>query len=218
MRRRLSRGWSHRRLVEDGERVHERRAERGRQVDTLRLSSREGGRQSVERQVVETDIPEERQAPPNLAQHFLGNGRFLIAEGQLVEEALDLVHRSADTWSMVRPPPARRVLAAQPRPPARHVRIRASAQEHADVHSTLALEPAEEAANALVGDSVSPDDEAPLLWRQVLPGCVERNVERARRALQRRELGPVVRPRPRLDRALADRSRRPARRDPGRAR
>src|SRR4029453_8407860 len=68
-------------------------------------------------------------------------------------------------------------------------------------------EPAEKAANAFVVASVALDDEPPLLRCEALPGSVERNVERACRALQGRELGPVVRPRPRLDGALPDRSR-----------
>ena len=45
-----------RRLVEHVQRVHERRPERGRQVDALRLAARERGREAVERQVVEPDV------------------------------------------------------------------------------------------------------------------------------------------------------------------
>ena len=68
-----------RRLVEHVERADERRAERRRQVDALRLAARERGRQPVERQVVEPDVAQERQPAPDLAQHLVGDRRFLLA-------------------------------------------------------------------------------------------------------------------------------------------
>ncbi len=51
-----------RRLVEHVERADQRRPERRRQVDALRLAARERRREPVERQVIEPDIPQERRA------------------------------------------------------------------------------------------------------------------------------------------------------------
>ena len=51
-----------RRLVEHVERADQRRAERRRQVDALRLAARQRRRQPIERQVVEPDVAQERRA------------------------------------------------------------------------------------------------------------------------------------------------------------
>ena len=83
-----------------------------------------------------------------------------------------------------------------------------AAQEHADVHLVLlALEPAEEAADAVVV-LVALDDERALLVGQIDPRHVEPDARLARRALQLRQLRAVVRLAPRLDGALVDRLRR----------
>ena len=55
-----------RRLVEHVQRADERRAERRRQVDALRLAARQRRRQPIERQVVEADVAQERQPAPDL--------------------------------------------------------------------------------------------------------------------------------------------------------
>ena len=62
-----------RRLVEHVQRADQRRAERGRQVDALRFAARQRRRQPIERQVVEADVAQERQPPPDFLQHLLGN-------------------------------------------------------------------------------------------------------------------------------------------------
>ena len=56
-----------RRLVEDVQRVDERRPQRGRQVDALRFAAGERRRQAVERQVVQPDVAQESQPLADLA-------------------------------------------------------------------------------------------------------------------------------------------------------
>ncbi len=68
---------SDRRLVEDVERVHERRAERRRQVDALQLAAGEGARLAVEGQVLETDLDQVAQPALHLVEHQLGDGACL---------------------------------------------------------------------------------------------------------------------------------------------
>ena len=70
----------------------------------------------------------------------------------------------------------------------------------------LALEPAEEAADAVVG-AVAFDDERPFLVGEIRPRHVEPDGRLARRALQLRQLRAVMRLAPRLDGALVDRLR-----------
>ncbi len=65
-----------RRLVEHVERADQRRPERRRQVDPLRLAARERRRQPVEREVVEADLAQEPQAPADLGQHLVGDRRL----------------------------------------------------------------------------------------------------------------------------------------------
>ena len=55
-----------RRLVEHVERADQRRPERGRQVDPLRLAARQRRRQPVERQVVEADVAQESEPAADL--------------------------------------------------------------------------------------------------------------------------------------------------------
>ena len=69
-----------RRLVEHVQRVDERRPERRRQIDALRLAARERRRQPIERQVVEPDVGEEAEPAANLAQDLVGDDRVLLAE------------------------------------------------------------------------------------------------------------------------------------------
>ena len=101
-----------RRLVQHVERADERRAERGRQIDALRFAARQRRRQPVERQVVEADVAQEREAPANLAQHLVGDRRLLLTELQLGEELLRVDARSAPT---LRPPSGRRRARCAPR-------------------------------------------------------------------------------------------------------
>ena len=143
-----------RRLVEHVERADQRRAERRREVDALRLAARERGRQAVERQVVEADVAQERQPARDFLQHLLGDRGFLLRQLQRREELLRVAHgeRRHAVDRLARHADVAR-LAAQPRAAA----IRAGqvaaipAQEHADVDLVfLPLEPAEESADAPV--------------------------------------------------------------------
>ena len=82
-----------RRLVEHVQRVDQRRPERRREVDALRLAARQRGRQPIERQVVEADVAQEPQPLANLAQDLVGDGRVLLRERQRLEEAVRVLHR-----------------------------------------------------------------------------------------------------------------------------
>ena len=77
-----------RRLVEHVQRTDERRPERRGEVDPLGFAARERGRQPVERQVVETDVHQERQTAANLAQHLFRDSAFFLREFQSGEELL----------------------------------------------------------------------------------------------------------------------------------
>ena len=82
-----------RRFVEHEQRVHERRAERGREVDALHFAAREGAALPVEGQVAQADIDEEGE-PRTLfvEQHFSG---FVERrrQGHAVEEAFHAFDR-----------------------------------------------------------------------------------------------------------------------------
>ena len=198
-------------LVEHVECADQRRSERRRQVDPLRLAPGERRREPVEREIVEPHVAQEREAAADLAQQLVGHRRVLLAEGQPAEEPLRLLHRE----------PAHLVDGAIPdahvprfAPQARAVALGAGqvaavpAQEDPDVHLVLlALQPAEEAADALERRAVAVEDEALLLGGQVAPRHVEPEARRLRRPLQLREVGAVVRLAPRLDRMLVDRLR-----------
>ena len=186
----------------------ERRTERRRQVDALRLASRERRRQAVERQVVQAHVAQESQTLADFLQHLLGDGLFLFRELEAAEKRLrladregrHLVDRAVGHLHGAR-------FAPQPRPAA--VRAREipaiAAEKDADVHLVfLLVEPAEEAANAFVV-VVAVDDEAPLLVGQLPPRDVEGNLRLARDALQFGELRAIVRLAPGLDGVLRDR-------------
>ena len=142
-----------RRLVEDVERADERRAERGRQADALRLAARQRRREPIERQVVETDVVEERQAALDLAQHLLGDRRLARRQLQRREEAPWPSRTVSAQTAIDRPAGDAHVarLAPQPRAAALRARLVAAvaAQEDADVDLVLLpLEPLEEALDA----------------------------------------------------------------------
>jgi len=68
-----------RRLVEHVERVDQRRAERGREADALRLAAGQRRRQAGESQIVEADVGEELQAPGALYLGLAGLRLLLLA-------------------------------------------------------------------------------------------------------------------------------------------
>ena len=70
------------RLVEHVERVDQRRSERGRQVDALRLAARQRRRQPVERQVVEPDVAQKLQPLLDFLEHLVADRRFLLGQLQ----------------------------------------------------------------------------------------------------------------------------------------
>ena len=143
-----------RRLVEHVERVHQRRPERRRQVDALRLAARQRRRQAIERQVVEADVGQEARAaaesragscrPPPRPSRRARATRRTRAASFTVSAHTDVDRPVADAHvARLAPQPGAAALGA------RQVAA-VPAQEHADVHLVfLALEPPEEAAHAL---------------------------------------------------------------------
>ena len=200
-----------RRLVEHVERVDERRAERRREIDALRLAARQRRGQPIERQVVEPDVAQESQPLPDLAQHLVGDRGFLLRQRELGEKRVRIADRQAAD-DVDRAPADLDVarLAAQPRAAALRARQVAAipAEEHANVHLVLlALEPAEEPLDPFEARAVAFDDEPLLVVGQLRPGHVEAHAARLRRALQLGELRAIVRLAPGLDRVLRDRLR-----------
>jgi hypothetical protein len=199
------------RLVQYIECPDERRAERRREVDALRFAARQRGREPIERQVVEPDVVEKRQAAPDFAQHLVGHHGFLLAELEGREELLCLAHRER-RHGVDRPAAHANVacLAAKPRTAAIGAGEVAAiaAQEHADVHLVLLpLEPPEEAADPVVG-AIALGHERALVVGQLRPGDVEPGARFARRPFELRELRAIVGLAPRFDGALVDRLRR----------
>ncbi len=166
-----------RRLVQDVQRADQRRAERGGQVDALRLAAREGGRQAVEREVVQADLGEEAEPAADLGEHLLRDGRLPLAQREVPEEALRLAH-GQPAHVVDRPSADAHVprFASEPCPAAIRAGLVAAipAEEHADVDLVLLpLQPGEEAANALEVAAVSFDDEPRSLRGQIGPRDVE---------------------------------------------
>ena len=200
-------------FVEHVERPDQRRAERGGQVDALRLAARERGRQPIEREVVEPDVAQERQAAPNLLQDLVGDRHLLVAQRERREELLRLLNGQR-RHLIDRPAGDPHIARFAPEPRAAAVRAgqvaAIPAEKHAHVHLVfLPLEPSEETADALVAiRAVSAfDDKRLLLFGQLRPGHVEPDPRLLRRPLQLGQLRPVVRLAPRLDRVLGDRLR-----------
>ncbi len=200
-----------RRFVQHVQRADQCRPERGGEIDPLRLAARQRRRQAVQRQVVETDVAQERQAPPDLLQDLVGNRRFPLAQLQAAEERLGFAHRQRG-GGVDRPARHLHVtrLAPQPRAPALGAGQipTVPAQEHPDVHFVLLpLEPPEEAPDPLVLLAVAVDDERPVGRRHVLPRDVQADPPLPGRPLQFREVRAVVRLRPGLDGPLLHRLR-----------
>src|SRR5579864_6759536 len=74
------------RLIENIKRPDQVRSQRCRQLDALRLAAGKRRGEPIERQILETDLIEETQALPNLFEYFLGDGRLLGAQFQIVHE------------------------------------------------------------------------------------------------------------------------------------
>ncbi len=196
------------RLVQHVERADQRCAQRRRQVDSLRLAARERRRQSIERQVVEADVAQERQPSFDFAQHLVRDCRLFVRERELGKELLRLTDgQGRDDVDGATADAHVARFTAQPRAAAIGTsQVSAvAAEEDADVDFVfLPLEPAEESAYACVIASAL-DHEATLIVREVGPWHVEANTGLARRTFQLGKLSPVVRLGPRLDRAFVDR-------------
>ena len=197
-----------RRLVEDIQRAHQRRPERGRQVDPLGLPARQRGRHAVQRQVGQADIAQERQALPDLAQDLLGDRFVAGIQLEAVEERRGLVDRQrTDGVNGAATHPDIACLLTQSGPAAvgtdEIAAVPAEKHPHVDL-VFLPLEPPEEAPNAFVV-AVAVDHEGALGVAQLLPGHVEPDPLRPRRPLQVGQLRPIVRLAPRLDGILLNR-------------
>ena len=79
-------------FVEDVHRAHQRAAERGREVDALRLAAREGVRQAAQGEVAETDFHKVADAVAQLDEYAVCDFLFVVGELQVVEPSLQVVH------------------------------------------------------------------------------------------------------------------------------
>ncbi len=176
-------------LVEHVERAHQPRAQRGGELDALRLAAGERGGQAVERQVFQANLVQELQPLADLAQHLLGNLRLLGRELDAVEEARRFFHRhGADFADVLAGDADVPRLGAQARAIARGAGgvTAISAEEDAHVQLVLlALQVGEEALDAREV-AVALDDELLVVERQLLPGHVERDVVRCARSASAR--------------------------------
>ncbi|MBV6422853.1 MAG: hypothetical protein NAOJABEB_00639 [Steroidobacteraceae bacterium] len=82
-----------RRLVEHEQRVDERGAERGGQIDALDLAARERARLAVEREVAEPHVDEVGEARADLAEELRGRDSERLGQGECVEEPARALER-----------------------------------------------------------------------------------------------------------------------------
>ncbi len=176
------------RLVQNEQRIHQRRAERRREVDSLDLAPRQGARLPVERQVAETHPHQEVEPRADLAEQQAG--RLVERRGQ--HEPSEEIARTIDRQQhrivhveslrgLRRAEPPEQCLGLEPRTAAGLARRIAAVlrQQHADVHLVaLRLEPREEPPHS-VPDLAFPrplavDHPAALLLGELAPGRVER--------------------------------------------
>ncbi len=80
------------RLVEHEQRVHERRAERRREVDPLHLAARQRARLAIEREITQADVAEETEPAGYLGEHELGR----VVERRRQREPRDQLARALD--------------------------------------------------------------------------------------------------------------------------
>ena len=200
-----------RRLVEDVQRTHQRGAQRGRQRDPLRLAPGQGGERPAQREVVEADVGEVTQPPLQLRDDARARAAVVRLQGGAGQELLRLPHRQRAHRVDVEPAhPHLQRLPAQPAAAAVGADLvpAITAQEHPHLDLVLpGLQPAEEADHALEF-LVAFQHQAAMLFREVGPGHVQRNVMPAREALHLQDDGAVTRPVPGLDGAFRQRLRR----------
>ena len=166
------------RFVQNVQRVDQRRAERGGQIDALQFAARQGARLAVERQVFDADFDQIAQPFPNLVQDQPGDAFLVRGRLQGVEERG--ARADAHQVHVGQRPAAHAVqqaLRLEPRPAAVLARKIAAVarQEDAHVHLVgLAFQPFEPAAHPVIV-VVALHDRAAVRRREVLPRHVGRD-------------------------------------------
>src|SRR5438876_6470755 len=203
-------------LVEHVERVDQRAADGGGEVDALQLAARERARLAVEGQVVEPDLDQVAEPAADLAQdearYLLGLPRGQREPG---EEALGLADGEAVHVRDGEPAHAEvERLGLDARTAARRARRIApeAREEDAHVHAVgAALEPAEPAAHPrVVAAPVALEDQRVLRRREFRPRDAGRDAPAAAELEQLAPLPAGRRGGPRLDGALGTRAARVA--------
>ena len=182
---RIARVQPDRGLVEDVERVHQRRADGGGQVDALELPARERARLPVERQVLEPRLHEVAKAAADLGEDQAGDGLGLRRrQPEVAEEHRRLSDRHA---VHLRDRPAadaeveRLGLDARARARGAEAVAPEAREEDAHVHAIRpTLEPAEPAAHArIVAAAIAFEHELPLGRIELPPRHVGRDAATA---------------------------------------
>ena len=93
-----------RRLVKHVKRTHQPRAERGCQLNALRLAAGKRGREPIERQVFQSDLVQVAQPVVDLLQQLVGDAGFLPRQLQVREEFVASSTVIAEIWQMSLPP------------------------------------------------------------------------------------------------------------------
>ena len=199
----------HRRLVERVERAGEARAERGGELDALRLATRQRAPGAVEGEVVETDAVQHLEPVRERLEQVLAAGPLGRAPRLPAQPAAQLLHREAEQLGQVAPAQAhaQRVgLQARAAAVGAGVVAAVAGEQHAHVHLVGApLEPLEELVEAAPAPFATPPDPLPRLLGELAPGHVERHAAPPA-GLEQRRVVLLVRGRvPRRERALAQR-------------
>ena len=212
-----------RRLVEHEQRVDERRAERGGEVDPLHFAAGERARLAVEGEVAQAHLAEVREAGADLGEQEVR--RLVERRGQLERreerpQALDREqHEVVDRVPLAPELPQHRVGLEPCTAASGARRVRAVArQQHADVHLVgLGLQPGEEALHAvpLARPGLAPahpigvavDHPAAVRLVHVAPRDVEREPVLPRHLLEVVLALAIALRLPRPDRARAQRLR-----------
>ena len=210
--RHVGRVQADRRLVEHEERARERCPERRREAGALRLAAGERASLAIEREVREADGVEIGEARRELALHTFA---LRAARVNPIEAFARLLDRESVPATEVEPTDEVRACGrVQPSPLANDARdvVAVAREEDAHVHLVgAALEPLEPGLDARVlaarPVTFSVDDRRALLFRELLPGDVERDLPLLREANEDLALPFARFPRPRLDAALLERLR-----------
>ena len=148
-----------RRLVEHEQRVHQRGAERGGEVDALHLAAGERARLAIEREVAEPDLAQIAEARADLGEQQLGRLVERRRQGRSASKKSPALvdrqqHQVVDRRSVRAAQAPEQRVGLEPRAVAGRARRVGAVlrQQHADVHLVgLGLEPGEEAPHAVPG-------------------------------------------------------------------